>query len=127
MTWKTNYISDESGKVRKISELEERLVGNHIKTCYATLRTTKVLLNHLHERLWVIRQEKDSSVSRTDTSSKILKTMGFSEVQKDWKEREERIQRLETILGLALSNLNNDEDKEVVRLILKNYEVKKDD
>jgi len=80
-----------------------------------------VQLNHLHDRLWEIRKAEGSKEGRTNTNKKILENLGMKKVEVA------RIKRLETIIHLAIQNLEKDEDKEIVKLILQNYEVKKDD
>ena len=132
MTWNTKYIADHAGRCRKISELSKKQVGTEIANCYYKLRTLKVQLNHLHDRLWEVRKAEGSKEGRTDTNKKILENMGMKKVEvleknPDYGRQAKRIQRLETIIHLAIQNLEKDEDKEIVKLILQNYEVKEND
>ena len=132
MTWNTNYIADHAGRCRKISRLSKKQVGTEIANCYYKLKTLKVQLNHLHDRLWEVRKEEGSKEGRTDTNKKILENLGMKKVEVISKEpnyglKNARIKRLETIIHLAIQNLEKDEDKEIVKLILQNYEVKEND
>ena len=119
MTWKPHYYADDSGKVRKISDMGKIQVSRAIARIYGEFRCRHKQLFALHERLYQIRKQKDKDVRLTDTNKKILEQFKFKETQTPYMEMKKENDRLKTILGLALENISN-ENLLMVENILKN-------
>ena len=119
MTWKPHYYADESGKIRKISEMGKIQVSRAIALIYAEFKCRHKQLFALHERLYQLRKKGDNPVRLTDTNKKILEQFKFKETQTPYMEMKKENDRLKTILGLALENISN-ENLLMVENILKN-------
>ena len=109
MSWKTGYISDPVGRCHKIEDLSEREVGRLISIIYGKLRTHKVSLNALHDRLWHLRKKGGSNKERTNTNSKILKEL---------KLKPEEPSRMQSIVLLALKHLEAGGELSIIKAIL---------
>ena len=119
MTWKPHYYADESGRVRRISEMDRKQISRAIPRIYAEFKCRHKQLFGLHERLFQLRQKKEQNVRLTDTNAKILEQFKFKETQTPYIEMKKENDRLKTILGLALENISN-ENLLMVENILKN-------
>lgn len=120
MTYKPHYYADAGGRVRKISELTLSQVSAGIANSYKRLSLIKVQLNYMHDRLWELRKLENPDVKRTNTTMKILSTLGYKKGQVEFKEVAEKNMRLETILNLVKTKIDADEDIEIIKMLLDN-------
>ena len=123
MEAKIGYIKLNSGVIYKISELNKKANGTAIRDCYSNLRAEARTLKLLHERLYVLRCKETEFATMTDTNKKILKCVGLDKNS----EINERADRLEQILELAIIQLENGADLGMVLKILKQNMGEKDD
>tara|TARA_R110001592_G_scaffold13564_11_gene61953 strand:- start:1261 stop:1614 length:354 start_codon:yes stop_codon:yes gene_type:complete len=110
MTWKPNYITNNTGKVFKISDLADKGVNHYIGCIHQTMKTNKIHLDLLYEqRALIIGEpvEEGKAIRKIKENLKIVS-----------KETDEEGKRMKSIVLLALKYLEEGKDNALIIALL---------